>query len=422
MRRAKKLLAGLLTALGVWGAVEVVLAGVGDADLLQVDPLPVHPPQQELCPATGGLRLCVDPVEGDARRRTTVFPETTDVPRVVVIGESFVHGFTLPVEASWPSQLGRQLPNVEVLNFGFCGAYAGRLRSLLRAALGLSPDVVVLSIGNNEHTMTSFYTGWASRHPAEVYRLTRWLGRSRVFGLLWHNLGDLEVRESYEPAPGGQGDPIDQAVFAARRRPPDLSVFPDRLASRAVTERIEAEQRLKEEVFAGHLDAMVREAQTAGAKVVLTTLPRNLDSQPTLSGTSGDDESVLHALFARLDLGEDVVETGLSVDGRVARFHYLRGKQLLEKGARKAALAHLRTANEWDLVTDATPSLNAIIRETAARHDVALVDLDSWSDGHIEAPHAWFLDVVHPSARGARAIAVEVAPSIEHALQSEGSR
>ncbi len=401
----------------MWATVELVLLLVA-GNHLQVDPLPVHPPQQELCPAPGGLQLCVDPVEGDARRRTTVFPETTDTPRVVVIGESFVHGFTLPVESSWPAQLEQQLPGVEVLNFGFCGAYAGRLRSLLREALTLSPDVVVLSVGNNEHTMTSFYTGWASRHPAAVYRVTRWLGRSRVFGLLWHRLGDLQVQESYEPAPGGLQDSIDRAVFAARRRPPDLSVFPDRLASRAVTERIEAEQRLKEEVFAGHLHAMVRDALAADAKVVLTTLPRNLDTRPTLSGTFRADEATLHALMAQLDLGEDVVETGLSVDNRVARFNYLRGKQLLAKGDSNGALTHLRAANEWDLVTDATPSLNTIIRETAARHKVPLVDLNAWSDGHIEAPHGWFMDVVHPSARGARAIAVEMAPTIKRELQS----
>jgi len=416
----KKLLFAMIACLLVLGGGEVaarIVAWRSGLDLT-VDPLPLPPDTRILCPLGSSLvQLCPEEVQGYERVRPEVFFEAPDQPRVIVIGESFVHGYTLPEEEAWPARLGVALGgDMEVLNFGRCGSYASRLVPVVNAALTLHPRVLVLAIGNNEHTMTSFYTGWAGRHPLGMYRTSEILGGSRLFGGLYRMVGgEPRIRETMERPP--LRDEVDRLIFAARRRPPDLSVFTDLLASRDVTRALENEQRLKERVFRGVLDRMVRTAQDAGVRVILCTLPRDLTFPPNLSGVHRGDEEKIRGILRKLGDGMSMealaaADEGIRVDDRVARFRFVRGVRNLVGGDREKAIADLRASVEWDMAPDATPSINAIIREVARSRDVDLVDLDAISTDWLSARGAYLKDPVHLTALGADEVGRTVAAAI----------
>lgn len=396
----------------------------------RVDPLPVHEDYQVLCDFGDLVKLCPDRGPDYERVRPLVFARDKDLPRVVAIGESFVYGLGLPAQDAWPARLQAALGgSAEVLNLGRCGTYASRLVPLVSAAIELDADVVVLAAGNNEHTMTSFYSGWAGRHPLTVYRVGQVLGRLQLFGLMSGAIGiPTRVEESFEERPAQLGAEVDQQVYAARRRPPDLSAFaradlPEgvALASPQVTRIIEEEQRLKERIFEGHMAAMVQSLQDAGVAVVLATLPRDITVPPVLSGVHSDDEAAVVEMIDRLERGgpatEDLVTQALAIDPGVSFFHYKQGLRLRDQGRVELAAAALRQAVEWDLVPDATPSINRITEELGAEYGVPVVDLDHLADGWLRDPDGFFLDKVHVSTDGAEAVAQAIAPAVKDAVQ-----
>lgn len=422
--------AALSTVLG-FALAEALLAAVSATTGWdgRVDPLPAHDEYEVLCPYGDLLRLCPDQGPAYERVRPVVMSEQHDGPRVVVIGESFVYGLGLPAEEAWPARLQEELGDgVEVLNLGRCGTYASRLVPLVHAAIRLDADVVVLAVGNNEHTMTSFYGGWAGRRPLAVYRATELLGRLRLFGLLAGAVGEPpRVEERFDQVPPTFGAELDRQVYAARRRPPDLSAFartelPEglALASPRVTEILEQEQRLKERIFRGHLDGMVAALRAAGVSVVLATLPLDLSARPVLSGVHDGDEARVVALLTELGHQPEVDATtlaeALALDPRVAAFQYFEGMGRRARGDVEGAAQALWESVEWDMVPDATPSINRITAEVARARDVPLVALDRLSERWLARPSDYFLDKVHVSAEGARAVAEAVAPAVREAL------
>ncbi len=421
MSRARKAafaaVAALLALLLLEGGLRVAEWALG-ADWT-VSPLPEHEEYQVICPYGDLLRLCPDQGPSYELVRPEVFFPKPDRPRAIAIGESFVYGLGLPKEQAWPAHLAARLENrVEVLNFGRCGTYASRLVPIVEAAAGLGPDVVILSVGNNEHTMTSFFTGWAGRHPLLFYRVVEVAGRIRLFGLLSRVLGaGGAVRETFTEPVLQLDDPVDQLVYAARRRPPDLGAFKGKVAGPRVTALLEEEQRLKERIFRNRLREMVDILQDAGVQVVLTTLPRDLTTPPVLSGVHEGPEERIRELVMALESGGGpdrarIIEEGLALDDKVAHFHYAKGMDLLARGRLEEAARELRLAVEWDLIPDATPSINAIIREVARERGVELVDLDRLADAWLTHPRDFFLDPVHVGPGGAEAIAEALAPVV----------
>lgn len=402
----------------------------------RVDPLPEHEQYEVLCGFGDLKRLCPDRGPSYERVRPLVFGDK-ELPRVVTIGESFVYGLGLPTEQAWPARLQARLAadgvQAEVLNLGRCGTYASRLVPLVDAAIELQADVVVIAAGNNEHTMTSFYTGWAGRHPLAVYETGRALGRLQLYGALVGLVGiPTRVEESFEATPEQFGAEVDRQVYAARRRPPDLSAFersdlPEgvHLAGPEVTRILEEEQRLKERIFEGHLARMVDKLQDAGIAVVLATVPRDLTVPPVLSGVHDAPEAQVVAMLQAVEHPDPQappdpdgqLAQALALDGKVSFFHYKLGQHLLNTGREEQAAAALRDAVTWDLVPDGTPDINEITRRLGAARGVPVVDLSRLADRWLRTPDAFFLDKVHVSAEGADAIGEALAPEVEQALR-----
>lgn len=430
MKRLKKLIFGLVAA----GLTLIVLEGglraaavVSGRDW-RTDPLPTHAEYEVLCTFSDLLRMCPDQGPDYERVHPEVFFPTADRPRVVVIGESSVYGLGIERTEAWPARLEAHLGGAaEVINMGRCGTYASRLVPIVEAALTIEPSAIVLAIGNNEHTMTSFYTGLAARDPLRVYEMSQKLGRIQLYGLLSQVLiGDGRVVESFDAPLEMMDDPVARLAYAARRRPPDLSAFPDALADAAVTALIEREQRLKEQIYREHMRAMLDLIAPSGVPVVLATMGRDLTVPPVLSGTYVPEHGAqIRSLLQRLEHSHQeqvaIVAEGLALDDRVAALQYENAMILRRQGRLVEAAQSARAAVEWDLVPDATPTLNDIIRQLAAENGHALLDIDAFADDSLRDPTAMFLDKVHFNAEGSDRIGREAAVVLHDVLGLPGA-
>jgi lysophospholipase L1-like esterase len=420
MRHIRKLILGLLVAFAGLGVLEIILwiSATAMSTDWRVDPLPEHPKYDVLCPLGDMLRLCPDQGPNYERVRPEVFFPIKDKPRIITVGESFVYGLGLPSEQSWPGFLNQQFGgDVEVINMGRCGTYASRLVPIMEAAISLDPDAIILSTGNNEHTMTSFYTGPLGRSPLKSYQTSKVLGRFQLYGLLFRSISgpDIKFKESFTEAPRNFDNELDQKAYAARRRPPDMTQFPDALANTSVTNILEEEQRLKEMIFHDHLQAMIDMTLEADIPLILTTLPRDMAVPPVLSGIHVENEDEVRRIATALlernpESQEDWVSNGLAVDNKVSLFLYEKAMIHLRNGENEEAIRSIRENMSWELIPDATPEINNIIRESAKDNALALIDLDIYAEAYLSNPQEIFLDKVHVNARGAQEIAQGIAP------------
>ena len=416
---------GLVVALGLLGLAEGVaqLVSLVSGKDFRIDSLPQLRQYEVLCPAPPQVRLCPDQGQRYDRVRPLTFASQPrpGTHRVITIGESFVFGLGLDLEQAWPAQLERALgPGVEVLNLGRCGTHAGLQHGIVEAAVSLKPELLVLAMGNNEHTMTTFYVGWAGRHPVMVFNMLDFLSRFQLAGQVNTVLGSpVRLQVEWDVTRKQFDNPVDQRIYAARRRPPDLSWFKGRLASYEVTRALTGEMRLKEQVYRRHLQEMIDYALDQGVKVLLATLPNQLGRAPELSGCHVDDPAVcrrLEGLLAQLreqrtPNKDALIQQAMALDDKLAGVHYARGMALLARQEREEAVAALRRSVSFDLLPDNTPAINEIIRELAEDNDLPLVDLNAWSATLTGDPRArdLFMDRVHMSARGSEEVARLVA-------------
>ena len=428
--RLQKALLGVGIALSALALAEGALQasrGLGMADY-SISPLPQPRPMQVVCGVDAKLKLCPDRGERYERVRPLTFTPApaAGIKRIITIGESFVHGLNLPMASAWPARLDHHLgDNVEVLNFGRCGSHAGILHYVVEAATRLKPDLIVLSVGNNEHSMTTFFTGWAGRHPLLAYRLLRGLSRFQLPGVLNQLLGSpLRVMEEWDVTRQRFEDPVDQRIYAARRRPPDLEWFKGGLASARVTAALEQEKQLKELVFAEHLRDMIRRCKAAGVPVLITTLPIQLLWAPVLSGCHAEDGKTCQEVIALLDRirqapakerGEKIIQA-MELEPGVAAVHFEAGKYMLGREGRSRAAEALRQATRLDLLPDNTPAINATIRRLAREEGVPLADLDLISAKVLDNPGRVFIDRVHLTAAGSDLVGKEVAEAVARSL------
>ena len=396
----------------------------------RTNPLPQHPAPRVFCKSdeAGKIKTCPEPRFEYSRVRPEIYTPNPTRPRIVAMGESFVFGLGVKMDEAWPARLQHHLGDTyEVINMGRCGTHAGLLRPVFRKVLALAPKVIILAIGNNEHTMTTFYSGWAGRYPLEVYTLMSTLGRSQFGGGLIRAMGTPpRAVESFDGPEREFDNPVDKLVFAARRRPPDLSSFPHALAGPEVTAALEKEQRLKEKVYRDHMRTMLEQARDAGITVMLATLPYNLNAPPTLSGSHNDNteavKAVLGKLTARRGRPEELVRQGLALDDKVALFHFERGYDLLRQRKRKEAAQAFRQSARWDMIPDTTPDINTTIRELARAHDAPLAELHSLAETHMDRPKLIFKDKVHLNAKGCDLAGKLLAAEIKKVLNPQGDR
>ena len=238
------------------------------------------------------------------------------------------------------------------------------------------------------------------------------MGQFQMYGGLSRLIGTSEVRieETFDRVERHFDDEIDRKVFAARRRPPDLSVFSNGLASADVRAVLEEEQRLKEMIFADQLQTIVTLIQAKHIPLMLTTLPQEAFIPPALSGTQRENDEPIRKAMMELDY-----EQGLLLDSQVALFHFEHAQQLWRKGKKEEAVHAFERSVSFDLVPDSTPEINQIIRDMARKNQVPLMDLRQMAWQYAGNPRDFFLDSVHVNAQGAQTIGKWMGEEIQKA-------
>lgn len=445
----KRLLYGVLVAVLVLVGTELLLRALllAGVDLRVQDPLARDMDRPVLCESGDQLVMCKYNEGTYLQVREQPFDRDSDVPRVVTVGESFVFGLGYGPEDSWPGRLQRDLGDrAEVLNFARCGSESTGLMPTVAAAVALEPAAIVLAIGNNEYSMTPYYSGFAGRHPVLFHDTVTALGRLQLYGGLSRLVGGGLPSVATEALRDTTGHPLQDAIKALHGRPPDMSFFPDRLVEADVVEMIDGSNAIAERLYRARMAQMLDWADARDVPVVLATLPRDVSSEPQMSGLSRLSREAAAERLAALESATrsfsldkrpnaagaagaiELAQAAVAADPKVAFFHYHLGRARWHAGDKDGAIAAWQQARQLDMVPDATPAINAIIRELAAERDLPLVDLDArahqwlgvqgyyWqhpeSGGVLSGRH----DGVHVAPEGAEEIAGWVAEAVEPLL------
>lgn len=317
--------------------------------------------------------------------------------RVAIVGESTVAGYPY-FYATFSDRLAVNLSDAlpdykcEMINAGLVGWTTFRLLDILDECLQQKPDVVIWMAGHNEERSADNVLRLRERalHPAR--------------SIITETIGKLQI-----------------AKWLGGMRATSIRTFPPDETREAPHVRDEADL-IKEEFRRNVREAAVK-IKHSGAKLILTTLPRN--ARTVGPAGSGHRENIsksdldkfndrlkeARAFFDSKDYvpALPAIDAALRVDDASADAHFLRGKILEQVGrpdeARRAFVESIERdfwpsrAREWT---------QQIIREEAKRSDAPLVDLLAIFDarGNCNVAGSEYLcDDVHPNLLGHKLIA-----------------
>lgn len=292
----------------------------------------------------------------------------SDVIRIVTIGGSTTAGVNLSYEENWPGYLGylvqQQFPEkkIEVINAGVSGYDTSEcIGNLALRVLPFKPDVVIIYQTFNDlkavKVNDEFKADYSHIHttPHHYYRrpnfLIQWLNHSMTVVRIRN-----QIRKSRERL-NNQLEVI-QIQKNLRNR---LTKVPD----------------IAVNTFEDHMRTMVYIAESAGAKVVLSTYASLHDPADDWAGLSSFNQL---SDFQKDNLGSLLLFTpGLNFEG----------------------------------IFDGFKKYNSAIRDVVAQENVSLVD------NAVLIPHsdAYFVDHVHFSRNGARKMAENLLPEVMKVLK-----
>ena len=400
---------GVTVALG-FGLLELVLALAGiRPGIVEEDPYVGFASQIQLYqPTASGSQLRT------ARNKLGFFNDQTfpkakarGAFRVFTVGGSTTYGRPFDDATSFSgwlrTYLGAAAPAVDwqVINAGGISYASYRVATLMEELVKYQPDLFVIYTGHNEFLEKRTY----SRLIAEPEVLTRTkllLLRSRLW-TVGRRIADRQQRQRQEryELTGEVQEVLDSSA--------GLDYY----------FRDEPFQRQVIDHYRFNLQRMIQLAQTAGAEVILVTVPANeKDFSPFKSqhreglgeAERARHESLLVGAAAALAEGDGargrpLAEEAVEIDPQHAKGHYQLGRALLAVGQADLAGAAFRRAIAEDVCPlRALPEIEEIITETAARNGVAVVDYQALlrermreRAGHEILGEEMFLDHVHPT-------------------------
>jgi lysophospholipase L1-like esterase len=378
----RRLIYGPIVAAVVWVAIEglcrLVFGPPPPSDMV------VRMSQCRIDVGEAQSRLDCDPGE----HADVAFPTVPDLgrPRVVFLGGSSVRETHDPnATTNFPLEVGRQLQNIEVLNFGVPGLSTANVAVLASQLAPIRPDLVVIYSGHNEYSSDVFHGAIQGTRlwMLPVYQL---LAKSWVHGAL---------------ARRPRGTP-------RHERPQGLVIATsDDLAYR-VRGAVEAR-------FRSDLTLAI---QQSPAPVLVTTLLSNPSIPPTGVLTSGQPECAHHLgkLQERHGDAQAKARRSEAVCGEASITYWWRSQALRSHGKTREAVAAWYRSLELDAVPlRAPPSGNNIIRTVAAQAGASLADLEQTLGPLPE--DRMFIDTLHLSATGAERVAGALVPAITAALE-----
>jgi len=386
--------------------------------------------------------------EAERMRGLTAPVVKGDEIRIGVFGGSSVYGWPCGSAESFPAVaetiLWRTLPggtDVRVLNAGVLGEWSGEVRARVAGLLEADLDWVVLYMGHNDY---SFLRELMQTRPW-VRRVQRVLHRSVAYQVLASYL--VEARTAYlmwKDSPGLRFTQVGALREELRRR----NVLMDWREWDAVAPELDgASGRFADfrrsvawidGLFESNLEAIVRSAQAAGARVVLMTVASNVrdsgpwwsDHMPALSDADLLEwerrigEARTAADGDELDKAIVLYRAALDISPRSARTHYELGRTLERAGEAGAALEHFLLARDFDLSGDRAPGvLNDTVREVAERTGAMLIDVErDFLTCYECRGKVYFYDELHPSCLGYRRIGEQLAARLREVIAPELAR
>ena len=332
--------------------------------------------------------------------------------RIFCLGGSTTYGRPYDDQTSFAGFLRAALPTLdpdrqwEVINAGGISYGSVRIALLMRELVNYEPDVFILYTGHNEFLEDLTFASLIQT-PESVRTLGGWLAHSRTFSLA-HRIA----------VSNGNSRTTDSPIL-----PDEVDAILDRSIGPGAYQRNESWWREVAAQFRQSLEQIIEMAEASGAKVILVTPASNLrDCEPFKSehgeGLTGEQlrtfarylKSATQA-FDNHDekLALDQVTQALTIDDRYAAAWYLLGRILLSTGDEDEANRAFQLALEEDVCPlRARNQIVEIVRETAVRHQLLLVDFSEQMATVAEygIPGSdRFLDHVHPTIAGHRFLA-----------------
>lgn len=310
---------------------------------------------------------------------------TPGKPRVVFLGGSSVREPHISGgKVNFPAMIAQAMPDIEVLNFGVPGMQAASIAVLANQLQAISPDLVVIYSGHNDYNNDVFLgkVGGVKLWMIPVYR---WLSKSWAYAALTRGQRPTAQQQRTR---GGLIGTHDTLAFEIRE---------------SVDERLESDLSLA--------------IEKSPAPVIIATLLRNSGDRP--AGVIVTDRPECEAALQHL--GPD----GSSPRGKAELAHRVCPNTSIahwwQAQADKAEGRPAEAAKQWyaSLAADPVPlrapaSADTVIREVAQATGATLVDLEQ-TLGPM-ADRRYFVDTLHLSPDGARAVAGVMTPVIQSAL------
>ena len=340
--------------------------------------------------------------------------------RIFCLGGSTTFGRPYDDVTSFAGWLRELLPEVdasrrwEVINAGGVSYASYRVARVMDELAALEPDLFIVYTGQNEFLEERTYAAMR-RLPAPLMAVAAALSGTRT----WAAMGGLLRRAGAVPnAADASRDLLAGEVEARLDRAAGLDLY-------------ERDDELRDKVLRHYrvsLERMVAIARSAGAEVIFVLPASNLRSCSPFKSQHTDgldparrDRSRSLLAAARRQMEDRAwpaalasLDEAIALDPRFAELHYQRGRALFALGRHAAAKAAFERARDEDVCPlRAVAGMESILRRVAAESEVALVDFAGLLEGRLEASAGHsilgeedFLDHVHPTVAGHRALAL----------------
>ena len=333
--------------------------------------------------------------------------------RIFCLGGSSSYGFPWDAEVAFTAFVDDALAashpelQIEVVNASGISYAMHRLNIIADELLAYEPDVFIIYSGHNEFIEPAFFEALKRRSTVRTH-LEYMLAHSRVHSAVRSVVNILKNEK-----------PDDRQQFGA-----DVRRDHSRIFSSKEKEAIVAE-------FRWRLERLVRRAQQAGAKVVLSTVPCNLRGWSPAKSTMGrtmtaneqrkwtDAVAVgkRQLVLGNLQSAFESLHQAASSTPKHAEVQFLLGQTLDKLGRWDEARQAYQQACDMDASpTRRVSGINEAIREVAHQNNVLLVDVDQIFEQQSEhglVGYNLIEDYVHPSRAGHQLIAWHIWNAIE---------
>jgi lysophospholipase L1-like esterase len=345
-------------------------------------------------------------VIGSVVQECVMVPKPEKIVRVVLIGESTIQGFPHPPNLTAAEFLERFLRArlsgrpVEVVNCGVTAVASYPLRKIVRDAMMLEPDLVIIYAGHNEY-FGAFGVASAQGAGSRPWQMALTLAVRSTAAFQAAYLAMDALRGTAAAGPSGVEAPAGGGGLMERM---------------ARMELIPADSPLRRRAMRS-LEASIMEiletAKSGGAKVLLCSLAANERDQTPVrsaepSGPRAQEWRRLHA--AAMDAfssgpkaAQARLREALALGPDHAATHFYLARTLELEGATTEALEHYRRARDLDAMPwRATTQFNDLLRACAVRAGVPFADVDAAFHAEAGGAPGWrlFADHLHPSLEG----------------------